>query len=141
MALPVVRSAKRLQVEAAALRGRERLDSSPVLAAMKKYSSRTHWAYVQFSYEIYAFHAGLPMPPELAMVSLKRFWSNQISNAEVVQVCRKYGTEEILLKKAAMPEEWTEFLKSGYTIVYQDQEWALYVANGLWNLERDKRSR
>jgi hypothetical protein len=60
-----------------------RLSDSPVVAKMKEYAGRTHWVYAQ--QVIYALHAGLPVPLELAVVTLKRFWSDQVSTAEVVE--------------------------------------------------------
>ena len=111
------------------LRGRTRLDASPVLAKMKEYAGRTHWVYADN--QVYTFHLQLPMPPELAMVSLKRFWSDQITTREVVETCRHYRTEQLLLNPAKIGPEWDDFLNADYSMVYQDKDSVLYAAKRI----------
>jgi len=67
------------------------------------------------------------MPPELAMVTLKRFWSDQITIGEIVETCKRYQPEQLLLNPAKLEDEWREILND-YDIVYQDKESVLYVA-------------
>jgi 4-amino-4-deoxy-L-arabinose transferase-like glycosyltransferase len=124
--LVFVRSEGRLEDGMKNLRQRERVDASPILAMMREYAGHTHWVYVQFTHEIYPFHAQFPMPPELAMVTMKRFWSDQISNEEIVEICRRYKPEQLLLNAEQANDAWGTFLND-YTIVYQDKNFNLYV--------------
>ncbi len=122
----VVRSEGRLQNGILGLHRRERADKSPIVAKMKHYADRTHWVYAHDG--IYAFHAGLLMPPELAVVTLKRFWSGQISTPQIVDICRRYGTEQLVLEPRKIDTTWKEFLTT-YSVAYTDGNLLLYVAN------------
>ena len=97
---------------------------------MREYADRTHWVYVRYGKEIYPFHAQLPMPPEIAMVTLKRYWSDQITTGEIVETCKRYQVEQLLLNPGKIEDEWKAFL-GDYVIVYQDTNSVLYVAKKL----------
>ncbi len=125
VALALVRSEKRVEAGARSLRERTRVDGDPILAKMKGYAARTHWVYVRYTKEAYAFHARLPMPPELAMVTLKRFWSGQISAEGIVDTCRRHKPEQVLLNPGEITSEWRGFL-TNYVVVYQDENNVLY---------------
>ena len=96
---------------------------------MRQYASRTHWVYAQPV--IYPFHAGLPVPPEIAVVMLKRYWSGQITPKEIVDVCRRYKPEQLILYRSRVGSEWKEFLNAGYRPAYEDTNCVLYVSKGL----------
>ena len=127
-ALVLVRSERRLEAGVADLHHRPTVAGDPVLAKMKEYAPRTHWVYSQE--EIYPFHARLPLPPEIAVVPLKRFWSGQISTREIVELCRKYRPEQLLLKPVTMGNEWKELL-SDYFVAYRNEDRVLYLAKRL----------
>ena len=112
------------------LQARIRTEADPVLAKMKEYAGRTHWVYIQDGNETYPFHAQLPMPPEIAVVTLKRFWSDQISTKEIVETCRRYQVEQLLLKRTQPGEDWNELLQ-GYRVVYEGKDRVLYVTKQL----------
>ena len=130
IALAFVRSEGRLEGGIHDLRGRERIKDSFVLAKMREYAGGTHWAYAQFGEEAYPFNAQLPMPPELAVVTLKRFWSDQITTTEIIDTCRRYQVEQILLEKEKPHDNWNDLLKE-YNIVYQDKTFVLFVTKRL----------
>ena len=129
-ALILVRSERRLEAGVENLQARIRADADPVLAKMKEYAGRTRWVYVQYGNETYPFHAQLPMPPEIAVVTLKRFWSDQISIKEIVETCRRYQVEQLLLKRTQPGEDWNELLQ-GYRVVYEGKDYVLYVATRI----------
>jgi len=126
VALVLVRSESRLEGGIKDLRQRERVAASPLVAQMRAHASGTHWVYVAFGNEIYAFQAGLPMPPKLALVTLKRFWSDQITDAKILEMCRRYKPEQILLKPETVDDDWRDFL-GNYTLIYQDKNFNLYL--------------
>jgi hypothetical protein len=130
LAAALVRSEKRLEAGVKNLRQRPTIAASPVLAKMKEYGDRTHWVYAQFGKEMYPFHAQLLMPPEIAMVTLKRYWSDQITTGEIVETCRRYQIEQLLLNPAKIEDDWKGFL-GDYDIVYQDTNSVLYVAKRI----------
>jgi hypothetical protein len=129
-ALALVISERRLEASIADLRARERISADPILAKVREYAVRTHWIYVRYTREAYAFHAGLLMPPELAVVSLKRFWSGQITTQEIVDICRRYKPEQVLLNPKDVTTEWQDFLRD-YSVVYQDMDNLLFVRSSL----------
>ncbi len=130
LAAALVRSEKRLEADVKDLRQRPTVEASPVLAKMREYGDRTHWVYVQFGKEMYPFHARLLMPPEIAMVTRKRYWSDQITTGEIVKTCRRYQIEQLLLNPAKIEDDWKGFL-GDYDIVYQDTNSVLYIAKRL----------
>ena len=130
IALVLVRSEGRLENGIKNLQQRPRVDASPVLAKMREYADRTHWVYVQYGKEIYPFHAQLLMPPEIAMVTLKRYWSDQITTREIVETCKRYQVEQLLLNPTKIEDDWKDFL-GDYDIIYQDTNSVLYVAKRI----------
>jgi len=66
------------------------------------------------------------MPPEIAMVTLKRYWSGQINNAEILELCSHYQPAQLLLKPDMIDDDWRKFL-GGYTMVYQDKTLNFYL--------------
>jgi 4-amino-4-deoxy-L-arabinose transferase-like glycosyltransferase len=133
VALALAVAEARLEGNIKAARNTPKASESPVLAKMKQLASRTHWAYAQPV--IYPFQAGLLVPPELAVVMLKRFWSGQITTEQIVETCQRYKPEQILLFTARASGPWEPFLKANYSPVFQDQELTLYVSNSILQRE------
>ncbi|HEV2210727.1 MAG TPA: hypothetical protein VG167_18285 [Verrucomicrobiae bacterium] len=102
---------------------------SALLAKMRRYAGGTHW--VCASDAMYAFQAQLSVPPELAVVMAKRFWSGQISAAQIVKVCWKYKPEQVLLPNGRISADWRDFLNPDYELVYADREFVLYVSKSV----------
>ncbi len=128
-ALALAMAEARLEASIKGLRKSPRANDSPVLAKLMENANRTHWMYAQPI--VYPFHAKLPVPPELAVVVLKRFWSGQISTKEIVEVCRRYHPEQLLLFKSRAGSEWRQLLSTDYVLTYQDKDYLLYVAKGI----------
>jgi hypothetical protein len=128
-ALAVVRSERRLESGVKDLRERTRIAADPIIAKMKEFAPQTHWAYVQYGNEIYPFQAQLPMPPELALVTLKRFWSDQITEEKIVEICKRYQVEQLLLPRMHSAL-WNELLQD-YTPVSDNGSLVLYASNSL----------
>ena len=103
--------------------------SDPILEKMQKYAPRTHWVYCQEG--IYAFHAKLLTPPELAVVTLKRYWSGDITTKDVIKVCERYNPEQLLLNTNIGVDDWKEFLDGKYTCTLKKDNYMLYISNNL----------
>jgi 4-amino-4-deoxy-L-arabinose transferase-like glycosyltransferase len=130
-AVALVRSEQRVEGSVRDLQARTRVKLDPMLSKIKEYAGRTRWIYVRYTKEAYAFHAGLPMPPQLAVVSLKRFWSGQITISEIIDTCRRYQPEQILLAVPEVTSEWKSFLDQDYDLVWTDPDFVLYVAKRI----------
>lgn len=126
VAIVLVRSEQRIEGGFLDLRHRQTIRSNPLLAKMRQFGGRTHWIYVRYTQEAYAFHAQLLTPPELAVVTLKRFWSDQISPAEIQNICKRYRPEQLILDPMDARSNWSSFL-TNYSLAYLDHDNALYV--------------
>ena len=80
---------------------------------------------------IYSFHAGLPMPPPLAVVPLKRLWSGDMTNARIAQELRKFKPGVILLRNDSREKPFQSLLNSEYRLVYVDGEHLLYADKAI----------
>jgi len=127
MAVGLIRSQGRLEEILKDLRARESTDTSPMLAEMKKYAPDTRWIYVQQGREAYAFHANLPMPPEIGVVSLKRFWSGQISNEKIVATCAQYHPEQLFFNPSVASNLFGDYLDN-YIVAEVNTNATLYLA-------------
>jgi hypothetical protein len=102
------------------------MNNSRLLSQLKQYAPRTHWIYTSESLNHYAFEAGLPIPPEIAVVSLKRFWSGQISVDKTINTCMRYRPEQVLLDTNTLSSQWIQFVQN-HTAVYEEGNTILYV--------------
>ena len=78
-----------------ALKSVELARSNPRVLALARHASETRWVFTHNL--IAAFWAGLPVPPNLAVIPAKRIWSGQISNEEVLASLKLYRPEQVLL--------------------------------------------
>ena len=106
-----------------------RVQETAVIDTMKKFRDGTHFAYTKGS--IFPFHAGLMVPPELAVLSLKRRWSGRITDAEILETVRRYRPEQLLIEKNS-DEFLTPFAATNYTVAYDDGWTQLYVTSQLF---------
>lgn len=96
---------------------------------MIEYRRRTKWVFSRGS--IYAFHAGLPTIPELAVIPAKRIWSGRLTETKILSILEQYRPEQLLLEKWRKPPEWREFIKLNYTPAFEDEQYVLYVSNAI----------
>lgn len=92
---------------------------------MRSYANRTHWVFTQ--HHLYAFYAGLKVPPELAVVPYKRVQSRRISSSGILSYLKHYRPEQLLLPVyEERGPEWKAFLNA-YEAVAFEGELALLV--------------
>lgn len=88
---------------------------------------------------IYSFHAGIPMPPQLAVLPLKRFWAGEMSNERLVQELSSAKPSIILLRNDGREVPFEELLTADYRLVYLDPQFRLFSAKARSRLgERAK---
>jgi hypothetical protein len=129
LALVTAYGGDRLVTEVERIRELPRVEQSALVAKMKEYANRTKWVYTRQT--IYPFHAGLIVVPELAVLPHKRFWSGQITDAQIWATVKRYRPEQLLLEAGPLDPTISEFVESGYTLAYQEGGLALYVAKSL----------
>jgi 4-amino-4-deoxy-L-arabinose transferase-like glycosyltransferase len=128
LALVLLAGGDRLVSEVRRIRGQPRIENSRLIAAMREHAARARWVYVCST--IYAFHARLPVPPELAVVVKKRFWSGQISDAEILEIIRRYAPEQIVVNGEDFLSD-DSLRKEGYTLRCESEAGTLYVSRSL----------
>jgi hypothetical protein len=90
---------------------------------------------------MYLFHAGLKVPPELAVLSLKRFWSRQISADRIYTLLGKYKPEVVLIGRESLSGvlERFELDAPEYRVVGGDSTSVLYERQPKGAAEEQKR--
>jgi hypothetical protein len=120
----------RLTEEIHNIRAQRRTEQSGLLEAMKLYRDQTRWVYS--TAPIYAFHAEVLMIPELAVVPLKRFWSGDLTQQNIVNIVRQYHPEQVLFRSEPTLPEMNAYLKENYEIAYDDDYHVLWVTKEVW---------
>lgn len=129
-AMLVVHGGERLAVEVDDIRNAEKVEQSRLIRKMREFAGQTKWVYTQSTE--YAFHAGFMVPPELAVLPLKRFWSGQISNSEVWAKVQQYEPEQILLPcDIHLEQPQVEYLGRCYSVIYDDNHYKLFAIKAL----------
>jgi hypothetical protein len=113
-----------------------RADDNQLLARITQLREQTRWMYSEDV--IYAFHARIPVPPELAVITLKRFWSGQISMAGILGLLKRYEPEQLLLHKRRFGTEWEAFLSEHYVPIAEEGQLVLYIAKELREIPQAK---
>ncbi|MBN1513889.1 MAG: glycosyltransferase family 39 protein [Phycisphaerae bacterium] len=90
-------------------------------AVMKQYAEHSKWVFSDR--QIYAFAAGLPVPPELSVTSRKRLFTTKMSNEDIVNILRKYSPDQVVMGgwRMLMTTPMLEFLRERYTLIYSDE--------------------
>ncbi len=116
---------ERMYADYSEVMNREHIGESPILAKIVSYRDQSRWLFTPS--RIYSFHSRIPIPPEVRWLSRKRFWSGQISTANIIDTVKAYRPEQILLShEETQMSEWSAILTNGYSRVLLD------AANQLW---------
>jgi 4-amino-4-deoxy-L-arabinose transferase-like glycosyltransferase len=94
------------------------------LVLMKEYAPETNW--VVTDEPMYAFRAGLSVPPELVVLSKKRVQTKYLTQKEIIEVIQKYEPEQILLKRFDLPIV-ENAIEQDYETVYEYGGVSLYI--------------
>lgn len=119
----------RMYLQVMAVRSSPQLYAEPVLEYIARLKPYAHWMYA--TKEIYSFHAGIPMPPELAVVPLKRFWAGEITNDEIAAELASVRPEIILLNNDGQQAPFQALLDRDYRLVFEDREHRLYAYKSI----------
>jgi hypothetical protein len=102
-----------------------------VLNEIQRFKPFTHWIYTDNL--TYSFHTGIPVPPQLAVVSLKRIWSGELTLTAVADEVRKFKPGLIALRNDSRPLPFQDLMNSEYRLVYQDPGNRLYAHKTIAN--------
>jgi hypothetical protein len=118
--------------ECQGIQAQPRILESNIIAKMKEYRTVTRWAYADEP--IYAFHAQLLTPPEIAILPLKRFLSGRITRDKVLTFIKRYQPEQLLICDQKMTTEWKIYVESRYILACRECGLSLYIARRLVTL-------
>ncbi|MEP0876718.1 glycosyltransferase family 39 protein [Funiculus sociatus GB2-M2] len=95
-----------------------------VMNLVLKYKDSTQWLFTDRP--IYAFYAGLSVPPEIAVISEKRFNSGNLTNDDLLTILEKYRPEQIVFarwtEKFKSDEKISAYIKENYSKTYENEK-------------------
>lgn len=115
----------RVYLQIVSMRALPRTFSSLAIAETARFKPFTRWLYTDDL--VYSFHTDIPLPPPLAVVSLKRFWSGNLTRERVAGEFGRYRPELVLLGNNAAPVPFQDRLQQEYRLVYHDERLRLYA--------------
>ncbi|HSU53316.1 MAG TPA: hypothetical protein VLT36_04585 [Candidatus Dormibacteraeota bacterium] len=119
----------RLYLQIANARNSPQTFSSPVLTEMARYRPFTELLYTDDP--IYSFHADIPLPPNLAVIMLKRLWSGEMTNDKIAAEVATLKPGLILLGNDSRSNPLKNLLESQYNLVYVDDAHRLYAHKSI----------
>jgi hypothetical protein len=85
---------------------------------------------------IYSFHAGIPLPPKLGVISLKRFWSGDLTTVQLVEELKASEPGLILVDNNTSELSFSDLLHAEYRLIFEDSEHRLYARRSVLALAR-----
>ncbi len=95
---------------------------------MNTYAQETHWMVTDRP--MYAFRAGVPVPPNLAAISWKRVATGTLTEQKILDTIRETRPEHVLLTRFKWPSI-KQYLKDHYREIYSQSGKKLYLRNDL----------
>jgi hypothetical protein len=88
-----------------------------------------HTRYMVTDRQILPFRAGLRVPPELGVTSLKRRWAGHLSDDQLIELLTAYRPEQLFLsgRRIRLTEELVGWLAPRYGHVYDDPWGGLFL--------------
>ena len=115
----------RVYLQLMTMRSTPRLYNSLFLTQIKRYQNSTRFMFTDEP--VYSFHAGIPLPPSLADISLKRLWSGDMTNAKLAAQLAEIKPGVILVANNGVELPYQELLQEDYRLIYQDAGHLLYA--------------
>lgn len=129
---------ERYERETAFLRVKPSETELKVLAALKERRADTRWLYTDRP--IWCAHANILIPPELAVLSLKRIAAGDITHAEFLRLLYHYRPEQIVLQRRHFEDEkFHEFLRAFYEVVIEEGN-LKYLVRRDWEAARKRKA-
>jgi hypothetical protein len=119
----------RLYLQESRIRHVPKLYNCRVLKEIERFKPFTQFMFAD--QPIYSFHSGIPVPPRLAILCLKRFWTGEMSNARIVTELEASRPGLMLLINDPGERCFQELLNSHYQLVYEDASSRLYALNSI----------
>lgn len=95
---------------------------------IEAYAPQTNWMVTDMP--MYAFQAGIPVTPNLAVISWKRFAAGDLSEGEILETLKQYQPEQVLFGRFDLPEV-NRYLEENYRMALQWDQTKLYLRKEL----------
>ena len=116
----------RMVTEVRRLSGAAKAPDDPCVQALRALASRGRWIFTDRV--IYAFWAELLVPPELAVIPLKRRWSGIVTKEYIVDCLERYRPQCIVLSSDAEADlDLSDYITRYYRLAPTPPGFALYV--------------
>jgi hypothetical protein len=119
----------RVYLQILGMRDSPRIHATPVLTELKRHAANTRYLFTDAT--VLSFHSGIPLPPSLAVLPLKRFWSGEITSAGVAAELEHEQPGVIVLPVTSEEVPYSEWLRRKYRLVYQDNRYLVYRARSI----------
>jgi len=121
--------AARVYGQVADMRVSPKIHSCYVLKEVEKFKPFTTFMFTDRP--IYSFHSGIPVPPHLATLSLKRFWTGDMSNARLTGELESIQPGLVLWSNDSKEVPFQELLSQKNQLAYIDEANRLFVHKSI----------
>jgi hypothetical protein len=115
----------RVYLEISTIRHSPQTYNSLVLTEIERFKPFCEFMFTEEG--VYSFHSGIPLPPKLGILSLKRFWSGDMTNERLSAELWSVKPGFILVKNSTDERPYRNLLQSEYSMVFEDPKHQLYV--------------
>ena len=119
----------RLYLEASGIRHSPQTFASPVLAQVARFKPFTKSLFADRP--IYSFHTDIPLPSNLAVLPVKRFWAGEMTNAKLTSELGDLKPGLLLLENDTRERPFHKLLETEYRLVYVDTQNRLYAHSSI----------
>ncbi|MFH1191195.1 MAG: glycosyltransferase family 39 protein [Candidatus Omnitrophota bacterium] len=101
------------------LQGETSIQESQILKLLLKYKPNTRWIFSDIP--TFAFSTGMLIPPEIAVTTVKRKFTNEDAGDYFVNILQKYKPEQILISSSyGYSPRIISFIRENYIKIYDD---------------------
>lgn len=129
----------RVYLQVVSVRESPRIYTALVLPEIERFRPFTTFLYAEES--SYSFYADIPLPPQLGVVPLKRFWSGEMTAARLTEELQSVQPGLLLLNNTTQELPIQELLNTQYRLIYEDTTHRLYAHQSVLARERQSRGR
>ncbi len=97
---------------------------------MKEYEARTRWVFAEDG--LFAFHAGMLVPPEIAVLSTKRLRAGLITQEQLLEILKRYHAEQVVTSRGMFGEGIMSYVREHYELKYEAGNIKVFVQKNLF---------
>jgi 4-amino-4-deoxy-L-arabinose transferase-like glycosyltransferase len=110
-----IAGAQQFLADLKSVRNSDRVSDVALVGQIRAGSPANSWIFIDDV--IYAFHAGLCVPPELAVIPKKRIWNGQLTSADMSRNLQKYAPENVIFTgRIGIDGRKVEYLNRNYAV-------------------------